>query len=460
MKNRMKKLKKIMLLMMGAVIMLVTAIANVKAPTVYANDIINAYTLPLNGQWSDKLTGTGSEDYYYKFTVSTAGVINFKTMMYMGAITGFGAGRVDIYDADYNWITYAYLTGGTETSPVTTAKAYGFTQGTYYIKLSFNYDGAYRLYAKFDSYGVTAREGDSFDNSQSLKVGQNVTGVLTYTNKEDWYKINIPYSGKYKQLISGVQGMDWAIFNSNLEQVAGDHFYSAGSDTANFVMPSGTYYVKIFRANYLGKYTYQLSEALPKKGEILTDTNTNAQYKVTKSGRKGGTVSYYCAPSAYSTVFVVPSTVKIDGVSYKVTAVSSSAFANKQGLEKVVIGKNVQKIGANAFSGCASLKTVSFKSGSALKNIDKRAFYKCISLKSITIPAKVTNIGKQAFYGCKKLKKITIKTTKLTNSRVGSNAFKGIYEKAVIKVPRSKYRAYKKLLKKRGIGTKVVIKKY
>lgn len=54
---------------------------------------------------------------------------------------------------------------------------------------------------------------------------------------------------------------------------------------------------------------------------------------------------------------------------------------------------------------------------------------------------------------------ITIKTTKLTSSKVGRKAFKGIYSKATIKVPKSKVSAYKKLLKAKGCGSKVTISK-
>ena len=68
-------------------------------------------------------------------------------------------------------------------------------------------------------------------------------------------------------------------------------------------------------------------------------------------------------------------------------------------------------------------------------------------------------IGESAFSGCKKLKNITIKTKKLTTKKVGSKAFKGIHKKAVIKVPKSKLKAYKTMLKKRGIGKSVKVKK-
>lgn len=93
----------------------------------------------------------------------------------------------------------------------------------------------------------------------------------------------------------------------------------------------------------------------------------------------------------------------------------------------------------------------------SVKEIGAYAFAKCTAVTNITILAKVTEIGKQAFYGCKKLKKITIKTKSLTSKKVGSKAFKGIYSKATVKVPKSKLKAYKKLLKAKGIGAKAKI---
>lgn len=91
--------------------------------------------------------------------------------------------------------------------------------------------------------------------------------------------------------------------------------------------------------------------------------------------------------------------------------------------------------------------------------IEDKAFYKCTSLKKVTIPSKVKKIGKQAFYGCSKLKTITIKTTKLTGKKIGSKAFGKISAKATFKVPKKKLSAYKKVLKSKGISKKTVIKK-
>ena len=43
--------------------------------------------------------------------------------------------------------------------------------------------------------------------------------------------------------------------------------------------------------------------------------------------------------------------------------------------------------------------------------------------------------------------------------KVGAKVFKGIYKKAVIKVPKAKLKAYTKLLKKKGQAKTVKIKK-
>ena len=55
--------------------------------------------------------------------------------------------------------------------------------------------------------------------------------------------------------------------------------------------------------------------------------------------------------------------------------------------------------------------------------------------------------------------KITIKTKKLTKKTVAKKTFKSIRKKTVIKVPKSKYKAYKKVLRARGLNKKVKIKK-
>ena len=138
---------------------------------------------------------------------------------------------------------------------------------------------------------------------------------------------------------------------------------------------------------------------VPAKGTKLTAKG--ASYQVTSSAEKNPTVVYKGSKKQKASV-TIPDTVTIDKVTYKVTSIAANAFKNNKKLKKVVIGKNV------------------------------------------------TKIGKKAFYGCSKLKKITVKTTKLTKKNVGSQAFKGIHKKAAFKVPKKKISSYRKVFRARG----------
>lgn len=137
--------------------------------------------------------------------------------------------------------------------------------------------------------------------------------------------------------------------------------------------------------------------SLPKKGAIRTVGNL--KYKVTKSARKNGTVSVVGAKSRKLSKAFIPASVKIDGFTFKATEVSSKAFKGCKKLKYVTLGKNIRKIGS------------------------------------------------RAFYQDKKLKRVAVKSRKL--KAVGKNALKGISKKAVIRMPKSRKKAYGKLLTKR-----------
>lgn len=132
-------------------------------------------------------------------------------------------------------------------------------------------------------------------------------------------------------------------------------------------------------------------------------------YKIISKSKK--TVQYEKPVNKNISSIMIPAVVKINGKRYKVTEIAANAFKNCKRLKKVTIGTNINKI------------------------------------------------GKKAFYGCSSLKNIKVKTSKLTNSQIGRQAFKGIHKKAVIKVPKRQLKTYKKILKTKGIGKKVKIKK-
>lgn len=203
------------------------------------------------------------------------------------------------------------------------------------------------------------------------------------------------------------------------------------------------------------------------KGDIETvDGNS---YQVTSVSATKKTVAYAGGDKTAKKI-KIPSSVVIDGTTYKVTAIANhalsgyskltmvtipstvtkigkNAFKNCTSLKSVTIPKNVTSIGTNAFYNCKKLTTVKF-SGTKITKIGDGSFQKCAALKSVTIPISVKEIGKNAFKDCTKLSKIIFKGTKI--KKIGKNAFANIAKKPVIAVPKNKKSAYKKLLDKAG----------
>ncbi|MCI9427305.1 MAG: leucine-rich repeat protein, partial [Eubacterium sp.] len=102
--------------------------------------------------------------------------------------------------------------------------------------------------------------------------------------------------------------------------------------------------------------------------------------------------------------------------------------------------KNTVKIGGKTFQITA---------------IGTNAFKGSKRLKKVTLGANLEIIGKGAFYNCRKLSSIQLKGKKVKT--IGKKAIKGIKKKAVIKIPKSKKKAYKKLFK-RSTGYKKSMK--
>ncbi|WP_395023490.1 family 20 glycosylhydrolase, partial [Robinsoniella sp. RHS] len=139
---------------------------------------------------------------------------------------------------------------------------------------------------------------------------------------------------------------------------------------------------------------------VPKKG--TTHKVGSIKYKVTAASSKSRTVTVWRPAKKNSTSIKIPSTVKLNGYSFKVTAISDKAFKNQKKLKKVILGSNIKKV------------------------------------------------GKESFRGCKKLKYVTISSKVLKS--IGKNAFKNTEKKIKVTVPKKKYGSYKRLLNKANIS--------
>ena len=142
-----------------------------------------------------------------------------------------------------------------------------------------------------------------------------------------------------------------------------------------------------------------------KKGDVFKDKSGNASYLITSTDPKNLTVAFAPAKKGLASVNI-PAEIKYAGKKYKVTEIKANAFKNNKKLKKVTIGKNIKKI------------------------------------------------GKNAFLNCKNLKNVLVKTSLLTKKSIGKNAFKGINAECKIKVPKKKLSLYDPILKKAGIKGK------
>ena len=140
-----------------------------------------------------------------------------------------------------------------------------------------------------------------------------------------------------------------------------------------------------------------------KKGTTLTISSKKIKIKVTSSSKKNPTVTITKFTDKKAKKLTIPATVKVKGVTYKVTAVSDKAFKGNKKLTTVTIGSNVTKIGKEAFSGCKNLKKITVTTGK-LKTISNNAF-KGINKKA-TITVKGTKKAKTALK--KQLKKKSV----------------------------------------------------
>lgn len=90
----------------------------------------------------------------------------------------------------------------------------------------------------------------------------------------------------------------------------------------------------------------------------------------------------------------------------RINEIENGAFYYCTNLKQIDIPKSVIRIGDNAFRNCRSLVNIMLHAG--IESIGTGAFYNCTSLNSIEIPSDVLKIEDNTFYGCSNLLKILL----------------------------------------------------
>ena len=106
---------------------------------------------------------------------------------------------------------------------------------------------------------------------------------------------------------------------------------------------------------------------------LYTSTKDGAVTKNTSYQLKGDKATLITIIKSGSTSIAIPDKIKDPaGKQYKVTAIAEGACKKNTALKQLVIGKNVQTIGASAFQGCVNLSSI--RTGNKLTKIGSKAF--------------------------------------------------------------------------------------
>ncbi len=229
---------------------------------------------------------------------------------------------------------------------------------------------------------------------------------VTYTGKAFTPKVTVTFGSKKL-----TQGTDYTIrYKNNIKpgkatvEVTGKGNYS-GTKKVQFTIKEDPK-----AKGYLAAIQFKNSQL--KMNLKIFDKTTGGKYKITGITKKNGKVTAgtlrYMAPyNTSAKSVVIPATLKIGGVKFKVTSIAGSAFKDNKKITKLTIGAYVKEIGAKAIAGCS------------------------------------------------KLQNVIIKSTKLKT--IGKNACKGTYSKIKYKVPKAKRKKYLSLITNAGAPKKAKV---
>lgn len=266
-----------------------------------------------------------------------------------------------------------------------TVEGYTGSAAERYVKRMHQSENLYHVFFKDVKFVSIGGQTAAVTNISKTKISALKTRA--FTGKPLTQALTITYGGKKL-----VNGRDYTLTWKNNKNIG----------TASVTIKG--------KGKYNGSVTKKFRITVQKNAVY---TVSRLKYKISSADTSGkGTVVYTGATDkAARKALTIPTTVKIGGKSFRVTAIGTSAMSGAKKLTTVKIGANIMTVGA------------------------------------------------KAFYGCSKLSNVTIFGTKLTTAKTGANAFKGIRSNCRFKVPASRVSAYKKLLRAKGAGPKIIVTK-
>ena len=127
----------------------------------------------------------------------------------------------------------------------------------------------------------------------------------------------------------------------------------------------------------------------PEKPTVVQKVSKNVTYRVLDAKKKTAVVVGVGGKKGKKVTSVtIAKTIKINGVTYKVTKIGKNAFKGCKYLKKVTIGSNVKKIEKGAFANCKTLASINMKKANGITSIGSKAFSKISTKAKVSVPSK------------------------------------------------------------------------
>lgn len=293
----MKKMQKRILAVILAVAMMSTLICTSNTAKAAVDYSSLATDLSLDGNWSGEywMTDTDKED-YFRITIPSDGKFTFKIMSYISDLNW------TLYTQDWaKTLSYGEADYGTETAPNTKEYSWGLSAGTYYISVDSYRTGRYKMYGAFTSWNTTDQGANSFDAPLDLGMGTQMTGAITVTDSEDWYRITVPSTGYYSVKVVAYGNVDYYLYNSDLSKRIADDTWIDGTESApdtntyDYTLSAGTYFIKMCNSSRQSRYVLSWYTLTP---DICTHDYQNTYVSATYLSK--GYTKHTCKKCGYS----------------------------------------------------------------------------------------------------------------------------------------------------------------
>lgn len=150
--------------------------------------------------------------------------------------------------------------------------------------------------------------------------------------------------------------------------------------------------------------------------------------------------------NGYQDAVSIPSAIAYNGSTYTVTAIGEKAFAKCSSLRSISIPSSVSRIGKDAFSGCNGLEGVYISDMASwctleFSNYDSnplayahQLYLNGTLVEHLVVPSHISAVAQRAFSGCHSLKSVTISQGVVS---IGDYAFSSCSNLSVLSLPAS-----------------------